>query len=71
LAISKKAAHIAWLAPVEKEIRLLRVAADSILPLQQVQRDKRVEKIAGRAIVQAEPLGQRSKIGPSLGEFGE
>jgi hypothetical protein len=29
------------------------------LPLRQVQRDKRVEKIAGGAIVQAEPLGQR------------
>jgi hypothetical protein len=67
----EKAANVALLRPVEKKISLGRVAVASILAVEQFQRDKRVEEIARRTLVQPEPLRQIGKIGRALGKLSE
>jgi hypothetical protein len=67
----EKAANVAWLPPVQKQIRVRRVAVAPILAVEHFQRDKRVKEIARRAIVQAEPARQIGEIGRTLGKLGE
>ena len=67
----EKAAHIGWLASVEEQIRLGRIAVAPIMAIEQFERDKRVKEIARRAIVEPEPPRQGGKIGRPLGEFRE
>src|SRR6185503_2277694 len=51
----KKAADVSKLFAVEKQIRLRTVCVEIFFALQQAKRDKRIEKITGRARVQIYP----------------
>ena len=67
----ENATDIGWLALVEEEIRTGRVVVSAVAAFEKFQRHERIQKIAGRSRMQAEPPLQRFEILRVFGKFCE